>query len=376
MRLNKNTTQPISRLPFDPKYLMGMTSTMANWETPRHTPKATSRWPAPGIFVNVEFGVSFAPEHRTHTTSMKYTSRRMEERLHQERIRQQYEQGYSPEQLQPTSIMPARIHEQNQARLQQQERQRRLGVRTTEQHERGTSAPPTTVDRSQPISPISPVSPIGTIGPLQCTRSLSSQIVSPLQHTRSLPSERTNQALPPTPSQFRLGDEDMPWSMPPWYRDPEPEFASPPNTRREPPQQRQAVSPPWTRRESEQRQRLNIPEIVSPPRSRRESEQRHERLRLDDPQRVKDLETLHQAMMTVDSLGSDGWEPWTRASWGDQPRVPPPPRSIGWAVSSEDAPTRVSTRAAELTEGPPPYVVSQWEKTRRDRNRPRSSCTT
>lgn len=92
--------------------------------------------------------------------------------------------------------------------------------------------------------------------------------------------------------------------------------------------------------------------------------------RLDDPQRVRDLETLHQAMMTVDSLGNDGWEPWTWESVGDMPRGP---RSIGWAVSSEDAPSRAPI-APDAPVEPPPYVVSQWEQAfGRGRSRPKSS---
>lgn len=300
-----------------------MSTGMANWEPARrHPPRTSSRWAAPGIFVNVEFGVSFTEEHRTHTASMKYTSRRMEERLHEERIRQQYEQGLH--QQHPTILMPAHgIHQEHQARYlqqqaahaQQQERQRRLGVRTREQHERGTSAPPTVTDRTQPISPISPISPIGSI-----------------RHTSSMPMDRTNQALPPTPSQFRLGEADLPWSMPPWYRSPEPELTSP-----------------------------TVPRVEVEPPARR----------LDDPQRVRDLETLHQAMMTVDSLNNDGWEPWTWDSVGDMPRGP---RSIGWAVSSEDAPSREPI--SPDFDQPPAYVVSQWEQAfGRHRSRPRSSGT-
>jgi hypothetical protein len=172
-----------------------------------------------------------------------------------------------------------------------------------------------------------------------------SALPSPQQYpspnrTSSLPLDRTlrsgaslrrlDQPLPPTPSQFRLGDAELPWSMPAWYRATEPEFAT-----------------------------------SSPVRVERESR------RTDDPQRVRDLETLHQAMMTVDSLGNDGWEPWTLDSVGDFPRGP---RSIGWAVSSTDA----SLRPSVASPGPPPYVVSQWEQAlsrSMRRNRPRTSGT-
>lgn len=362
---------------------------MARWEPRSHPPRTSSRWPTPGIFVNVEFGISLAPNERTHTASMKYTSKKMEERLHEERIRQQYEQGLYPRPL-PTILLPAHgVHHDHQARQeyqqttyrQQQERQRRLGVRPTEQHERGTSAPPTLTDRTHPLSPISPISSISPIGQLQ--------------NITSMPLDRMNQPLPPSPSQFRLGEADLPWSMPPWYRPPEPEFASPVTVKSEPDSTRFASPPPWepsplqspdleairprcevispllspletprrpapsrrqeTLRRQETSRRLETPQLREPPRS------------LDDPLRVRDLEDLHQAMMTVDSLGNDGWEPWTWDSVGDMPRGP---RSIGWAIRSEEAPSRAAIS------GPPPYVVSQWDQAyERNWYRPRTSGT-
>lgn len=53
----------------------------------------------------------------------------------------------------------------------------------------------------------------------------------------------------------------------------------------------------------------------------------------EDPQRVRELENLHQAMMTVDSLDEGGWDAWTWESVGDTPRGP---RGLGWAISSDD----------------------------------------
>jgi hypothetical protein len=296
---------------------------MTNWEHHR-PPRTSSRWQAPGIFLNVEFGVSFSPDDRTHTTGIKYTSRRMEERLHGERLRRQHEAGYSPQQpgeLQQLATLgalmpgPGEAEEagygyqaERQARHQQQQRQRRLGIRTREQHERGTSAPPSLTDRNQAVSPVA-VNYIPHIAPIQHTQSM------PLERTGSqnLSVDRTNQPLPPTPSQFRLGEDSMPWSNPTWYRSPE------------------------------------QPAFISPTMSARDQEIR----RIEDPQRVRELETLHQAMMTVDSLDHEGWEPWTWDSVGDMPRGP---RSIGWAVSSRDAPRSPPSPA------PPPYVVSQWEQ--------------
>jgi hypothetical protein len=290
---------------------------MADWE-PQYPPRTSSRFQAPGIFVNVEFGVSFSPTDRTHTASVNYTSRRMQERINRQQQVEYYRQQYPP------ILVPGNGHQNYQnsqnhdeTRDYQQQRQRRLGVRTREQHERGSSAPPTLADRYQPISPINPISHI--------------------QHTSSFPraSTSTERPLPPEPSRFRLGEDNLPWSVPPWYRDPEPEFASPTMPR--------------------PRSTIGI-----------ETESR----RLEDPQRVRDLGTLHQAMMTVDSLDHDGWETWTWDSVGDIPRGP---RSLGWAVSTENSPD--TSAPASLSPPPPPYVVSQWEQAfgRNGELRPRSS---
>jgi hypothetical protein len=296
---------------------------MAGWEHHR-PPRTSSRWQTPGIFINVEFGVSFSPTDRTHTTGIAYTSGRMQERLHQERTRRQHEGAHSyqePGELQQLAtlgaLMPGPevlgeygdgLEAERQTRHQQQQRQRRLGVRTREQHERGRSAPPSFTDH-QPFSPVA-VNYIPHIAPIQHTQSM------PLKRTdsQSLLLERTNRPLPPTPSQFRLGEEDMPWSMPAWYRSPDqPGF----------------VTPSVTGMDQEHR-------------------------RTEDPQRVRELETLQQAMMTVDSLDHDEWEPWMWDNVGETPRGP---RSIGWAVSSRED----RSRSPPVLD-PPPYVVSQWEQ--------------
>ncbi|KAH8687652.1 hypothetical protein BGZ60DRAFT_522300 [Tricladium varicosporioides] len=312
----------------------------------QYPPRTSSRWPAPGIFVNVEFGVSFSPNDPPHTKQIKYTSRNMQERLYRQQYQQHRQQQHQNQQQfhypgdshpatlfptsnrqrqqqqypdQPRYPYPAAIYPES-SRTQQRcddERPRRLGVSTRSQHERGSSAPPTMTDRNQPISPVSPITPF-----------------SPLVHRSTMPSEQANRPLPPVPSRFRLGEADLPWSTPPWYRPQEPELAS--------------------------------PTVVGI-----ELEER----RLEDPQRVRELEELHQAMMTVDSLDHDGWESWTWDSVGDIPRGP---RSLGWAVrSSETVPdVRSPVRSPpRLEPPPPPYVVSQWEQAleRSGGRRPRSA---
>ena len=286
----------------------------ANWESP-NPQKGASRYGIPAIYLNLEVGLSFSDENRTHSTSMKYASKRMEERLHEQRIRQQYEEGrYSTQH--PAFLMPANGHfPATQTRQQQQVRQRRLGANTREQRERATSAPPTSLDRAQPLSPVSPLTAFpATPG------TLSTAV-----------SERANQPLPPTPSQFRLGEADMPWSMDPYY----------------------------------------VPEPESPTQDcglgREDEMPRFE----DEKRSTADLEALHLAMMTVDSLDDGPWASWgdvsnqwgsasTSNQWGSAPS------SIGWAVSSED-----EQRPSASRRPPPPYHTSLWA--RRPFLRPKSA---
>ncbi|KAG4429239.1 hypothetical protein IFR05_015279 [Cadophora sp. M221] len=310
---------------------------MANWEPhrPRHR---TNRVPAPGIFVSVEFGVSFSNRGQPHTASMAYTSRRMQERLHQQRRQQEEHLLQERDHYQrpretdfegphPAILMPGAggyYNEQYQySRAQEYEeyQPRRMSVRTHNSRERGNSAPPSLSDHSESISPISPVSSMGTFNQFGA-----------LQHTSSMPiggiQDRLERPLPPLPSQFRLGEDGLPWTTEPWYIEPEPgaEYGN---------------------------QTMTGIEL--------------ENRRQEDPQRVRDLEALQQAMMTVDSLpNEDAWEPWTWENEGEMPRGP---RSLGWAVRSEDSRYGTSSR------GPPPYVVSQFEQAlaRGVGMRPRSS---
>ncbi|KAG9248250.1 hypothetical protein BJ878DRAFT_538563 [Calycina marina] len=310
---------------------------MSDWEQPIFPPETSSRWPKPAIHLNVEFGIAMRPEDKIRIASMNYTSKQMEKRL-DERVRQQHEDDlFLPQQQQeqypsrhPTILMPARGNRERQNLLNDQqdavERQGRLGISRGEQHQRGTYAPPTIIDRTQPRSPISPVSPI-IISPPQHTSSIPLDLQLALSWSdemtlqRSAPTssiwgperseprdenhctrpnwDRVNQKFPPSPSQFRLGDDALPWSVPPWYRGPEPGFASPP-----------AATPA-------------VPNFESSPNKK-----------LDDPQRARDMETLHQAMMTVGTLSDEGWDD---PSWQGFGAMPSGPRSLGWATSTEDA---------------------------------------
>jgi len=275
---------------------------MANWEH-QHPPRTSSRWAAPGLFMNFQVGVSFSNNDPPHTASIKYSSRNMQERMYR-----QHQDAHST-QHEPRSLMP----ENSQARLSRQQRARSLDARPIDPYGRGISAPSTRYDRHESINPVSAITPI--------------------HHTSSMPLERANRPLPAAPSRFRLGEDGLPWSTEPWYRC-----------------------------EEEQ--------IVSPIRPTMVGIELEERRTAEDPQRVRELEDLHQAMMTVDSLDHDGWETWTWDSVGDIPRGP---RSLGWAVSTEATTERL--REA-LEPPPPPYVVSQWEQVYGRRAvRPRSALS-
>ncbi len=317
---------------------------MAGWES-SFPPRASSK--VPGICVNVEFGVSFAQGDRAHVAGLRFGTRNMqdkvqrrrEEKFQEQRLRRQQQDELFFEST-PISLMPANgFYMQGRQRNQEEERPQRLAVRT--QYERGSSAPPTLSDRHIPLSPIGTISPLVPMSP----RPPGSPIISPvspisIQHVssmplpqydgpffpvqrptpvqRSLPPQRLpsqQRPLPPVPSRFRLGEDGLPWSTEPFYRPQSPETA-PGNVR------------------------ASMVDIgLDNPRG-------------EDPQRVRELESLQQAMMTVDSLPNDGWEPWTWDSVGDIPRGP---RSIGWAVRSGE-----NTRSTPISP-PPPYAFSQWE---------------
>jgi hypothetical protein len=282
---------------------------MNNWlmmATGHQYPRRTSSRFPPGIFVNVQVGVACSKEDRAHTASINYATRSMRERLYLQEQEEQWRLLYS--QPQHESMMPAngQYTVRHSRHHHQQHRERRLTVRTREQHERGSSAPPALSDRLQPITPVSPIGPIYPRDP-----------IPGLAHTHSLPTPGTERPLPPLPSRFRLGEDDLPWSTDPWYQPQSPGFRA--------------------------------PSILSI---------EHEDRRGEDPQRVRELEALHAAMMTVDSIPHDGWEPWTWDNAGEMPRGP---LSLGWAVSRDDS-TLSPVSPPSGTPAPPPYAVSQWEQ--------------
>ena len=316
---------------------------MAHWDF-RHK-DSTSRWTTPGFFLNVQFGVSFSPTDTPHMASMTFASDTMREnmkRQHQEH-RSVQAQGLVP------AWQQARLERQQRQRKQQQQsrdssrqqqqshRSRRLGIEMPSPRERGRSAPPVgaptpIVIPQDIISPVSPLSP-------EYRSSFVSMVTLPMTPA----SPFVDRPLPPVPSRFRLGEEDMPWSTDPWYCHEEPARQQPSMT------------------------------------SFR-SDQTRNRSRMEDPQRRRELEELHLAMMTVDSLDHEGWQRWT---WDGTEDIPRPtsraPMSLGWAVSrTEEIPDLYATDEIDQIEhaglAPPPYVVSQYENGPGSR-RPRSAYT-
>ncbi|KAH8819493.1 hypothetical protein F5884DRAFT_13315 [Xylogone sp. PMI_703] len=183
-------------------------------------------------------------------------------------------------------------HVSDQSLLHLQARQRRH-----QNNDRGSSAPPSARGNQFHLH--------GLEAP---------RTISPTSQRPSLNDRYRDRPLPPTPPTFRLGD-DLPWTS-----------FSP-------------VSVPDSDAEGEERTDHS---------SIRGTE--NDRWRDEDPQRIHDMEALHSAMMTVDSLQHEQWDPWTWESVGDFPRGP---RSLGWAIRSDSPQVE--------TPKPPPYCVSQYQ---------------
>lgn len=251
-----------------------------------------SRWGGPAMSVKVEIGVSLSNNDPPHTRSWSYESKSIQRRG------QNQQQGYA---LDSRQHIPGRDQD-----YYHHSRERGLDVRPRES-ERGHSVPPPErIDQFHIYDPVSPVSPT---------------IHTPTSSTAGY----RERPLPPVPSSFRLGDENLPWS---------------------------STTPAWIPEEPEPAY-VDIPVFI-------ESERRT--FRHEDPQRVRELESLHNALMTVDSLDAEQWTPRASENAGSPSRDPPArdpaprdpgPRSVGWAVSSHPRGT--------YAKPPPPYCVSQYQ---------------
>jgi hypothetical protein len=345
----------------------------------RESPNAgQSHWPGPGIFVRVEVGVSFSPT-RSRQMSFGYTSKNMEDRVRNQRHLDSLVPG--------NENSRAGTGERQSPDEERRTRRRRIRSRSALQL-RTSPVSPESVTLSpeqytardyhpfhpEPVFPPEPVfhpSPVSVRDHYPPQISESSYRLSPIslssfspQHSNSYPPPQTPQAsssrmppfaavrqstidrkpLPPLPSRFRLGSDDLPWSSP-TIIDPDGQEYSEPSS-------------------------ISIGE----PSERPGPSQRPERpARVEDPQRSRELEQLHHAMMGIDSLslGNEWWEPggsWDRQ--GDLGGLPRGPRGVGWAVAVPREEDRTSRPLVEHRGGshqvdgqlspPPAYSQGQW----------------
>lgn len=346
---------------------------MADWEPPPVPRSKSWRQHAPGVFLNLEFGVSLSGRDRLHTTAINHTSRHLQERLYrqqqetyyrdhqlalsiaqheyetdrQTRNLQEQEAHYRDHQL-AISIAHAEYENHRHMRDLQQARQRSLGVRPLEQHERGSSAPPDIINQDVPPSGYS-------VSPMSGQQSTSTfQPFPSAPQNRSIPPESINRPLPHTPATYRLGEAGLPWSVPPWYHPQEVDLTSPslspPTTFRSNPPRISPTISVATSRSNRSISSGREPWSAEPMRS---PDWGTENRREEDPQRIGELAQLHQAMMSVDTIQQDGWEPWTwEDGVGDMPRGP---RSLGWAISTNQVPREINPSST-----PQRYITDQW----------------
>ncbi|KAI1501545.1 hypothetical protein F5X99DRAFT_382263 [Biscogniauxia marginata] len=281
----------------------------------------------PQIFVQLSFGVSWSERHAPRSHTVTYMSRN---------LKNAREAGNFPRQVPPstTNFLDAsdshhhrhhsqqnnhRHHHHQQSRPRDHERPRRrpsdpareylrpsppsgdLPVETRGvSHERGRSAPPPLNDSPWDTHP-------GTSATL---------FPHPAQASRDQP--QVWKALPTAPSQFRLGEDGLPWSAWAWPSDPEGRDDEPPYA--------------------------NNPTAVAPG-----SEEPHS----DDPERVRELESLSTAMMTVDNGFENQW-------WYQGPREV----TSWWPPNEEDHDTRPLSMAEAmlLSASEPPGAIMDFDE--------------
>ncbi|KAH8753584.1 hypothetical protein F5883DRAFT_608052 [Diaporthe sp. PMI_573] len=323
----------------------------------------------PQVFVKVEFGVSWSPQHAPRPRGFQYRSRGLRERapyfprhvpapttnyLAASSI-QQFQQAQVPQFYEQRSLEPSHPHQRppqpEQARQQrqpQQEHQRNRSRQvdftpapeegpeeerpsreerraSAERHGRGRSAPPPLSDNNWDV--------------------VHPQLMA------------DNPDLPEVPSRFRLGEEGMPWES--WevpvgwepYMEPDP-YLQPPSSHASPDPQHSQVVPQPSEEAPTSPTVVQIESPVESPRYRRE-----------DPERVRELEALGSAMMTVDNGFENQW-------WNSGERQPmasalyPPPTTrdhvreqlaMGWAMAHmpPESSTTTGAGAVSIVSGEP-----------------------
>ncbi|KAI1194320.1 hypothetical protein F5X97DRAFT_280613 [Nemania serpens] len=235
----------------------------------------------PQLFVQLSFGVSWSDRHIPRTHTLSYTSKHLKNARNSGHFpRQDSEPCHQNRRQDP-------LHRQNRSERHHQERPCGRGVHCS--HYPGTLSPPREPrsesrrrknERGSSAPPAAHDSPWGDEG-----GGLSATLFPrPARTTRNPP--HIWKDLPTNPERFRLGEDGLPWSAWTWPfgsdgDDDEPPFANLPTT---------------------------LP--LSPP----------SRPRSEDPQRVRELEALSTAMVTVDNGFENQWwnqgtlEPTARAS--------------------------------------------------------------
>ncbi|KAI0474264.1 hypothetical protein F4859DRAFT_84143 [Xylaria cf. heliscus] len=227
----------------------------------------------PQLFVQLSWGVSWSDRYVPRTHTLSYTSKHLKEARNSGNFPRQepYHQHRRPD-------SPQRQHHRDHERahgrsgnsrphhlmVQSARRESRSESRRAS-NERGSSAPP----------------PIIHDGPWDDEEGGPSATLFPRPARATWNPPHVWKDLPTNPARFRLGEDGLPWSATAWPFDAdgdedEPPFANLPTT---------------------------LP--LSPP-NRRHS---------DDPQKVKDLESLSSAMVTVDNGFENQW-------WNQGPREP------------------------------------------------------
>ncbi|KAI1469221.1 uncharacterized protein F4812DRAFT_457761 [Daldinia caldariorum] len=289
-----------------------------------------SNIPKPQVFVQLAFGVSWSERHTPQMHSMTYMSRNLKNARDSGNFPRQVPPPNAnflgpPESLQQRSREhPSRHHRQHN-HIQTREPGRSRGQNGHQPHdqvrprprrnslgesrgERGRSAPPLFSDSPWDIPHVS-----ASLFP-QCSQKVEDQ---------------SSKELPAVPSQFRLGEEELPWSSYAWPFTGDPENVEDEDDEDEDEDGRRDL--PFQNRPT------TIP-LAS------------ERPSGEDADKVRELESLSTAMMTVDNGFEHQW-------WYQGPRQS---MERWWTRASEeedDARSAVSAQAVLLSDIPPPSAL-------------------
>lgn len=330
----------------------------------------------PQAFLKVEFGVSWSPRHAPRIHGFEYGSRALRERaigfprhvpapttnylaatsiqdFQQAQVPQYFHQA-QPEQMQ-SQQRPVQ-HEYNShlanTRPDAQQRQNRRSSRrfrqvvfapelelpnierrasrderiaSSKRHERGHSAPPPLSDNNWDI-----VQPQTTAHASTDSSTACATVIRPVSDVWK--------SLPELPTRFRLGEEGMPWDSCAdpvgldFYLEPDPLLQPPPT---------HALPNPQHAQPCEEMPLATGGNTTSPTAVRAEPYIGSPRHRGEDPARVRELEALGSAMMTVDNGFENQW--WNQGEREPMPTaLHPPPTTrdqvreqltLGWAMA-------------------------------------------